>query len=162
MIETHEVAPWIERLTRVGYVAKALLYGTTGARRVQLGRPNNGHARSDGHLLGAPMGRALLAGSPYDIVPNRNSPPAILLRESYREGKKVLKRTIANLSEVPRNIVEGLRILLRGGAAVEHLRIASRSSALSPTGTSRPSSVRFASSSSIRSSPRNRPKNAIG
>src|SRR5918995_6002643 len=55
-----------------------------------------------------------------DIVPNRNSPPAVLLRESYREGKKVLKRTIANLSEVPRNIVEGLRILLRGGAAVEH------------------------------------------
>jgi hypothetical protein len=41
-----------------------------------------------------------------DIVPNRNSPPAVLLRESYREGKKVLKRTIANLSEVPRNIVE--------------------------------------------------------
>jgi hypothetical protein len=55
-----------------------------------------------------------------DIVPNRNSPPAVLLRESYREGKKVLKRTIANLSGVPRNIVEGLRILLRGGAAVEH------------------------------------------
>jgi len=55
-----------------------------------------------------------------DIVPNRNSPPAVLLRESYREGKKVLKRTIANLSEVPRNIVEGLRILLCGGAAVEH------------------------------------------
>jgi hypothetical protein len=46
--------------------------------------------------------------------------PYVLLRESYREGKKVLKRTIANLSEVPRNIVEGLRILLRGGAAVEH------------------------------------------
>ncbi len=55
-----------------------------------------------------------------DIVPNRNSPPAILLRESYREGKKVLQRTIANLSEVPRNVVEGLRILLRGGAVVEH------------------------------------------
>jgi hypothetical protein len=34
-----------------------------------------------------------------DIVPNRNSPPAVLLRESYREGKKVLKRTIANLSD---------------------------------------------------------------
>jgi hypothetical protein len=55
-----------------------------------------------------------------DIVPNRDSPPAVLLRESYREGKKVLKRTIANLSQVPRNVVEGLRILLRGGVAVEH------------------------------------------
>jgi Transposase DDE domain len=55
-----------------------------------------------------------------DIVPNRNSPPAILLRESYREGKRVLKRTLANLSQWPAEIVEGLRILLRGGTAVEH------------------------------------------
>ena len=54
-----------------------------------------------------------------DIVPNRNSPPAILLRESYREGKRVLKRTLANLSQWPTEIVEGLRILLRGGTAVE-------------------------------------------
>jgi hypothetical protein len=54
-----------------------------------------------------------------DIVPNRNSPPAILLRESYREGKRVLKRTLANLSQWPAEIVEGLRILLRGGTAVE-------------------------------------------
>ena len=67
-----------------------------------------------------------------DIVPNRNSPPAVLLRESYREGKKVLKRTIANLSEVPRNIVEGLRILLRGGAAVEHFEDSFEIRALSP------------------------------
>ena len=54
-----------------------------------------------------------------DSVPNRNSPPAILLRESYRAGKKVLKRTWANLSHLPPEIVEGLRILLRGGSAVE-------------------------------------------
>jgi hypothetical protein len=54
-----------------------------------------------------------------DSVPNRNSPPAVLLRESYRAGKKVLKRTLANLSHVPPEIVEGLRILLRGGSAVE-------------------------------------------
>jgi len=33
-----------------------------------------------------------------DIVPNRKSPPAILLRESVRQGKKIIKRTIANLS----------------------------------------------------------------
>ena len=33
-----------------------------------------------------------------DIVPNRNSPPAILLRESIRQGKKIVKRTLANLS----------------------------------------------------------------
>lgn len=54
-----------------------------------------------------------------DIVPNRNSPSAILLRESYREGKRVLKRTLANLSHWPAKIVERLRILLRGGTAVE-------------------------------------------
>jgi hypothetical protein len=54
-----------------------------------------------------------------DIVPNRNSPPAILLRESYREGKRVLKRTLANLSHLPTEIVDGLRVLLRGGTAVE-------------------------------------------
>ena len=40
-----------------------------------------------------------------DIVPNRNSPPAVLLRESYREGKRVLKRTLANLSQWPAEIV---------------------------------------------------------
>jgi hypothetical protein len=54
-----------------------------------------------------------------DIVPNRNSPPAILLRESYREGGKVKKRTIANISKLPMEVVEQLRILLHGGHAVE-------------------------------------------
>jgi hypothetical protein len=53
-----------------------------------------------------------------DIVPNRNSPPAVLLRESYREGKRVLKRTLANLSQWPAEIVEGLRILLRGARSI--------------------------------------------
>jgi len=56
-----------------------------------------------------------------DLVPNRNSPPAILLRESYREGKKVRKRTIANLTKWPSHVVEGLRILLRGGTALQGL-----------------------------------------
>ena len=52
-------------------------------------------------------------------VPNRNSPPAILLRESFREGKKTRKRTLANLSKWPSDLIEGLRVLLRGGCAVE-------------------------------------------
>jgi hypothetical protein len=52
-------------------------------------------------------------------VPNRNSPPAILLRESYREGKQVRKRTLANLTKWPRELVEGLRVLVRGGVAVD-------------------------------------------
>jgi hypothetical protein len=52
-----------------------------------------------------------------ESVPNRNSPPAILLRESYREGAKIKKRTIANLSDWPGELVEGLRTLLKGGTA---------------------------------------------
>jgi transposase len=59
-----------------------------------------------------------------DRVPNRNSPPAILLRESYRQGGKVLKRTIVNLSDWPSHLVEGLQVLLRGGVAVENLEAA--------------------------------------
>ena len=54
-----------------------------------------------------------------DIVPNRNSPPAVLIRESYREHGKVKKRTLANLSKLPMEMVEQIRILLRGGDALE-------------------------------------------
>jgi hypothetical protein len=56
-----------------------------------------------------------------EAVPNRSSPPAILLRESYREGGKVKKRTLANLSKLPPQVIEGLRTLLRGGVAIEDL-----------------------------------------
>jgi len=48
-----------------------------------------------------------------DIVPNRDSPPAILLREGWRDGKKVDKRTIANISKWPMPKVNTLRRLLR-------------------------------------------------
>src|SRR2546430_4767190 len=54
-------------------------------------------------------------------VPNRNSPPAILLRESFREGGTVRKRTLANLSKWPSELVEGLQTLLHGGIAVAQL-----------------------------------------
>ena len=49
-----------------------------------------------------------------DVVPNRNSPPAILLRESWREGKKTRKRTVANLSELPPAAIDTLRKVLAG------------------------------------------------
>jgi len=52
-----------------------------------------------------------------DTVPNRNSPPCILLRESYRHHGKVKKRTICNLTNWPPHVVEALRELLRGGSA---------------------------------------------
>jgi hypothetical protein len=48
------------------------------------------------------------------IVPNRGSPPTVLLRESYREGPKVLKRTLANLSSLSAAQVEAIRATLRG------------------------------------------------
>jgi transposase len=48
-----------------------------------------------------------------DIVPNRKSRPAVLLREGWREGKKVCKRTVANLSDWPARKVELLRRVLR-------------------------------------------------
>ena len=53
-----------------------------------------------------------------ESVPNRNSPPAILLRESYREGGKVRKRTLCNLSDWPMATIEGLRGVLRGGTVI--------------------------------------------
>jgi transposase len=50
------------------------------------------------------------------VVPNRNSPPAILLRESFREHGKVHNRTIANLSHWPSAQIEALRQVLKGEA----------------------------------------------
>ena len=47
-------------------------------------------------------------------IPNRNSPPAVLLRESYREGGRVKNRTLANLSKLPAHIIEALRRMLKG------------------------------------------------
>jgi Transposase DDE domain len=51
-------------------------------------------------------------------VPNRNSPPAILLRESYRADGKIKKRTLANLSHWPQAKIEALRRVLRDEAVV--------------------------------------------
>jgi transposase len=48
------------------------------------------------------------------VVPNRGSTPTVLLRESYREGPKVRKRTLANLSSLSAAQIEGIRAGLRG------------------------------------------------
>ena len=53
-----------------------------------------------------------------EAVPNRGSPPAILLRESFRDNGRVRKRTLANLSDWPTALLEGFRTLLKGGIAV--------------------------------------------
>ena len=47
------------------------------------------------------------------VVPNRGSPPTVLLRESYREGSKVGKRTLANLSSLSSAQIEAIRAALR-------------------------------------------------
>jgi len=54
-------------------------------------------------------------------IPNRNSPPCILLRESYRQEGKVRNRTLANLTHWPPDLVEGLGQLLQGGKIIEEL-----------------------------------------
>jgi transposase len=54
-----------------------------------------------------------------ETVPNRDSPPAVLLRESYRDEQgRSQKRTLANLSKLPRDVIQGLKALLKGGTVV--------------------------------------------
>jgi len=52
------------------------------------------------------------------VIPNRSSRPAILLRESYRDGNKVKNRTLANLSDLPAEQIETLRAAFRGDKLV--------------------------------------------
>lgn len=53
-----------------------------------------------------------------DVVPNRSSPPAVLLRQAIREGSKIRKVTLANLSDWPQEQVSSLRLLLKGESLV--------------------------------------------
>src|SRR6202047_3380729 len=53
-----------------------------------------------------------------EAVPNRGSPPAILLRESYREAGKVKKRTLLNLADWPHERIAGFKALLKGGTVI--------------------------------------------
>src|SRR6201996_8262434 len=75
--------------------------------------------------------------------PNRGSPPAILLRESYREAGKTKNRTLANLSRWPAERIEQLRAVLRGdqllpaAEAVEIVRVLPHGHVLAALGTAR-------------------------
>src|ERR1700745_308485 len=54
-----------------------------------------------------------------ESVPNRTSPPAVLLRESYRDEEgRAQKGTLANLSKLPRDVIDGLKALLKGGTVI--------------------------------------------
>src|SRR5271165_2497457 len=57
---------------------------------------------------------AIFVAMYIETVPNRNSPPCILLRESFRQEGKVKHRTLANLTDWPKHIIAGLRSLLKG------------------------------------------------
>lgn len=57
----------------------------------------------------------------YEEVPNRSSPPAVLIRESYREDGKVKKRTLSNISKLPRPVQLAIKKLLKGGTVIEDL-----------------------------------------
>ena len=68
-------------------------------------------------------------------IPNRGSPPAILLRESYREAGKTKNRTLANLSDWPSERIELFRAVLRGDKLAPVGRTASKSAAPSRMAT---------------------------
>ena len=57
-----------------------------------------------------------------DIIPNRKSRPTILLREARREGKKIRKKTLCNLTHVPSIIVDGIRAMLKGGVVYKDVK----------------------------------------
>ncbi len=53
-------------------------------------------------------------------VPNRGARPAYLIRQGKREGRKVVKTTLTNISKLPDDIIDYIRILLRGDVAVDN------------------------------------------
>src|SRR5438128_189231 len=77
------------------------------------------------------------------VIPNRGSPPAILLRESYREAGKTKNRTLANLTGWPAERIDQLRAVLRGdnllpaAEAVEIVRALPHGHVLAALGTAR-------------------------
>ena len=52
-------------------------------------------------------------------VPNRNSPPCVLIRESFRDAGKVRKRTLANITHLPDETIEQIRRVLKGGRVID-------------------------------------------
>ena len=56
-----------------------------------------------------------------ETIPNRNSPPTILLREAWREGPRIRKKTRGNLTSMAPRLIEGIRTVLKGGVALSSL-----------------------------------------
>ena len=54
-----------------------------------------------------------------ETIPNQANKPAILLREAWRDGTRIRKKTLANLSRFPPEVINGFRTVLKGGLAVQ-------------------------------------------
>jgi hypothetical protein len=54
-----------------------------------------------------------------EAIPNRGRRPTILLRKAWREGKRIRRQTLANLTHLPPGMVEGIRRVIKGGIAFE-------------------------------------------
>ena len=56
------------------------------------------------------------------VIPNRTSPPSVLVRETWREGKRIRRRTVANLSRLPRFLIDAIDAMLQGGVVFTRLQ----------------------------------------
>ena len=57
-----------------------------------------------------------------DIIPNRKSRPTVLLRQAWREGNRIRKKTLSNLTHLPPQIVDGIRAMLKGGVVYKDVK----------------------------------------
>ena len=57
-----------------------------------------------------------------DIIPNRKSRPTALLRQAWREGNRIRKKTLSNLTHLPPQIVDGIRAMLKGGVVCKDVK----------------------------------------
>ena len=57
-----------------------------------------------------------------DTIPNRKSRPTILLRKAWREGDRVIKKTLCNLTHLPPHIIDGIRAMLKGGVVYRDIK----------------------------------------
>ena len=64
--------------------------------------------------------RTIMVCMYIEKIPNRNSPPCILVRESYRQDGKVHKRTLANITHLSDELIDGIDKLLKGGQIIEN------------------------------------------
>ena len=54
----------------------------------------------------------------FESIPNRQSRPTILIRKAWRENGRLKKKTLANLTQLPPHIIQGIKALFEGGVTV--------------------------------------------